>query len=270
MAIQKRRQNPHGITPGTARISPHVRLITGNSSAAKPVFYFRVGLQALFLHRSPRCSPPFFGMARCPRLPSMSYPLLLQRLRQETATAHQELEDGVKIQEVLQNAGSYAGLLASFWGFYAAAEAVFEETAELAAMGFQGEARRKSPWILEDLSALGWDEARIESLPLCPRDLLPQPEDTAGVLGCAYVIEGSTLGGRHISRLLESSPAIPFTARRFFQGYGPQTGERWKSFEMILESFSRGADEAGRARAAEAARQTFEGIGRWLVENPAS
>lgn len=56
-------------------------------------------------------------------------------------------------------------------------------------------------------------------------------ESLAYALGYAYVVEGSTLGGRVI--LKQIAQVLPMDGgTRFFEGYGAETGSFWKNFMM--------------------------------------
>ena len=71
--------------------------------------------------------------------------------------------------------------------------------------------------------------------------------DTASALGCMYVIEGATLGGKiilkHIADRLELDE---HSGAAFFHGFGTTTGSQWKAFLEIFSGYivSNGAQEA--------------------------
>ena len=198
---------------------------------------------------------------------SFSFPLLT-RLRQETSAAHAELEAQVDIVATLDSPEKYARLLAGFYGFHRAVEERLEAVAGLGGGLYDPAARRKSPWLAEDLRALGWSGERLTALPFPRPDAVPEIPDAAAAMGCAYVMEGSTLGGRHISGLLEKSGAIPVEARRFFQSYGEATREKWAEFLHALAVFEASADVVNQDRAVHAARETFRLLGVWLKAPP--
>ncbi len=54
----------------------------------------------------------------------------------------------------------------------------------------------------------------------------------AYALGYAYVIEGSTLGGRVILKQVAPALKLEENGTRFFAGYGAETGSFWKNFLM--------------------------------------
>lgn len=93
--------------------------------------------------------------------------------------------------------------------------------------------RRKTGWLEEDLRQLGvWPENTLTlQLPEDPS----YPDNVGYLMGRMYVLEGSTLGGAVMYKQLQ--PILNFTPEkggRYFYGYGPQTGARWKSFTEHL------------------------------------
>lgn len=128
---------------------------------------------------------------------------------------------------------------------------------------YDPKARRKCGWLEADLAAMGGvtvpaDRAECGSL--------PRMDTASRAFGCAYVLEGATLGGRHISRMLEQSQA-PADARRFFGSYGRETAEKWASFCAALENFA--AAEGCAEEMMEAAEETFSALTAWLTREPA-
>lgn len=183
---------------------------------------------------------------------------VLTALRAHTAASHQRLEDLVRIEERIGDADQYRRLLELFLGFYEPLEERLESL-----RGWEGidlSARRKAPWLARDLAALGSSEQEIRSLPRCCR--LPALETIEQGYGCAYVLEGSTLGGRHISAMLQAT-AVPEEARTFFHSYGDEVGLKWREFIAALEAFAEGRDQAATV---ETAGETFECMSAWIHE----
>ena len=88
----------------------------------------------------------------------------------------------------------------------------------------------------------------------------------AEAFGCLYVLEGSTLGGRVISRHVQSrlGSDVP---RAFLDAYGSRTGERWQAFRAALAGAPRNRDVD--ARIIAGARATFEAFTAWLTTSAA-
>jgi len=186
---------------------------------------------------------------------------ILSRLRTETAAAHKSLEDKVGIMECLAEVPQYRDLLVRFHGFYAPMEAQLESVGDWSTVGLDLTTRRKAAWIESDLAALGEAPA---TLPACD-DLAPLP--TIGhAFGALYVLEGSTLGGRTITGMMNGS-AIPENARRFFAGYEAETGTKWKEFGAALEKY---VAESGRGDDVIAGANTvFSSMERWMDKTAA-
>lgn len=184
---------------------------------------------------------------------------LLDRLRQESRDAHERLEEQAAISERIQDIGLYRTLLEKFLGFYAPMENRLERLPGWAEWGYDPLERRKTTWLSLDLAALGCETGQIVGLPLC--DDAPSPENVGEGFGCAYVLEGATLGGRQISAWLERSP-IPEGARNFFRSYGPKVGEKWAAFRTALERY--GEDAPDHDAVIRSASATFASLSRWL------
>jgi heme oxygenase len=78
------------------------------------------------------------------------------------------------------------------------------------------------------------------------------------------VLEGGTLGGRVIERVLAAAPWYPEGGLSYWNPYGNDTGKRWKETLDYLESLPVSwADEViGSAEA------TFDLLERWLPLRP--
>lgn len=120
--------------------------------------------------------------------------------------------------------------------------------------------RQKLSLLIEDLQTLGMSAGEIPALPTCTA--LNEVVDTAdGALGALYVLEGSTLGGKVITRLLRQSPVWPIKGIRYFDPYGSETGQMWRSFKIYLSSIG----EADRQdRIVCGAKATFSLMEGWL------
>ena len=195
-----------------------------------------------------------------PMTPPAAESPALAALRAATAEAHQRLEDAVDIGRAAADPARYRELLARFLGFYRPLEAALAH-AEIP--GLDPAARRKTPWLEADLRALGLDGSAVLALPDCPA--LPATDTPERALGCLYVLEGSTLGGRHISATLLRGSPVPEGARRFFAGYGADTGARWREFLLALENFARAAGDAAPGNIAAAGRETFARLQAWIM-----
>src|SRR5579862_7461518 len=184
-------------------------------------------------------------------------------LRAATWTSHQRLEKRLDITTRFSTPAAYCSHLEGMWGFCAPLEPRVGSVLQIALRDYPS--RRKLPLLTRDLLALGLREERIESLPRC--DALPQCEDAPEALGCAYVLEGATLGGRTLLPVAERRLGV--SAERgasFLASYGASVDVMWRAFGEAVETHC-GASEA-RERAEAAAIATFGALDRWLCAEP--
>lgn len=187
---------------------------------------------------------------------------MLRRLKAETADLHAEAELHVRILDRDATVADYAKYLRAMAGFHAPIEAQLATNTALVATGFDPAARRKAHLAVADLSVLG-DAGEVPSAPVTVAGT-----DLYGALGVAYVIEGSTLGGRFIqSRLPPALTAYRGRATAFLEGYGEATGPLWKQFGVIIERTVTTAAHEDATLAG--ARATFASMIDWLARHEA-
>jgi heme oxygenase len=116
----------------------------------------------------------------------------------------------------------------------------------------------KTAWVAADLEARGMTEPEIAALPRQTK--LPELGTLAHRFGVAYVVEGAQLGGQTLLRSLGPRLAKP---TRWLEGYGAETGARWRTFLGALEASLASRDAA--ELAAENARATFAWIDDWFT-----
>jgi heme oxygenase len=150
----------------------------------------------------------------------------IDRLRQETRSAHGELDESLHLIDRLSSMQQRANVLAGYHRFHHAAEAAIALfLGAIADLDFA--ARRRSRLIAEDISILG-------------QQMLPDPATSLDIrtpsqaFGALYVLEGSSLGGRVILKELKRR-GVPLAGLGFLDPYGFNTGPRWRSFLAILE-----------------------------------
>jgi heme oxygenase len=185
-----------------------------------------------------------------------------RKLKAQTHTLHQESEKLLipKLQQI-GSAKDYAAILKTFYGFYHPLEQIlpgYITPAHLPDM----DGRLKSHLVLKDLTALGREEGQPsgQPIPLCTE--LPRVASLPEALGCLYVLEGSTLGGRVISKMLLQHKAAGLTQEHlhFFSGYGDETGAKWNAVLHLLEQFP------GESSAViQGANQTFLSFKNWIL-----
>ncbi len=172
------------------------------------------------------------------------------------------MERRVDLDSRLVSPDRYANLLARLYGFYEPFEAELDRAVTRWGLPVNVERRRKAPLLVRDLGALGLAPAAVNDLPRCSR--IPRPTSPGAALGCLYVVEGATLGGRLIARHVEHRLGFgPRNGAAFFHGYGLDAGPRWRTFCSVLAAESR-SDVAERAIVAGAI-DTFVAYDRWLA-----
>jgi heme oxygenase len=185
-----------------------------------------------------------------------------QLLREGTREHHARAEARLPLLDPGLDRPTYERALAALLGFQAPLEdALAHADWERVALDWRG-TRRRAPLLAADLASLGWGADAIAALPRCPD--APRPRTLAAALGCAYVLEGSTLGGqlihRHVARTLGLRAA---GGCAYFAAHGDAVGPMWRAYVAALD---RGVAREGCAPAEilGAARATFDALSHWL------
>ena len=183
--------------------------------------------------------------------------LALGALRAATSGLHAKLEAGLPIARPGAGRAEYAAHIAAMHGWLAPFEANLwrdEWPREID----PAQRARKREWLEADIEvarADGFLAAASECAAAAPSfDTLAQR------IGWAYVVEGSTLGGRVLLARLRHT-LHPWPAR-FLVAYGNEGASRWRDFLGVVErKLSRPGeiDEASRAAA-----QAFESLDAWF------
>jgi heme oxygenase (biliverdin-IX-beta and delta-forming) len=184
--------------------------------------------------------------------------MITESLKTATRIPHAELEKTLVARiRGTRTRSDYRQLLELFYGFYKPLE---ECIAPFLGDGLPDFAdRRKAASILHDLRPLDGSHAQK----LCTD--LPHIRNVSQSLGAMYVMEGSTLGGRIITKMLsgnlQDEPGITFS---FFEGYGDQTDTMWAAFKDKLNNHSN--DTASQEEMITAAHETFIKFKHWIVQ----
>jgi heme oxygenase len=181
---------------------------------------------------------------------------ILAHLRQTSRAAHDAIEGAMGVMDENLSLTSYSNILQRLYGFWARWQP------QIAGM-LQDEVllkpRRRLHLLAADLMALGVSPAALDDLPRCPPIDL---QSKAAAMGSLYVMEGSSLGGRVISRHVERRlGAAGRDACRYFQGYGQETGAMWGSFLARLNAES----AAQKEQIGTGALATFAALGAWMA-----
>jgi heme oxygenase len=217
----------------------------------------------------------------------------LDRLREQTSAAHRALDETLQIVDRLSATNQRVHLLAGYHLLHQEIEAkVAPFLGGIADLDFF--ARRRSPLIAEGLGSidqsafadsmagafsseadtgLRWENASNKDVKPPFRfnwngkGSSPDIHTRAEALGAFYVLEGSSLGGRVILKELKSRGAS-LTGLGFLDPYGPDTGQRWRSFLVILERELNSCEQ--KADAVKGALNTFAFANACLREESAN
>lgn len=153
----------------------------------------------------------------------------IQTLRQETEADHHAAEEALPLMQPDLDTAKYVHYLRKLYGVVAA----WEEQAPSFAPDWLRAllvARGRKSFLNRDLAWFGIPELRA-------RAALPAMDNLPTLLGAMYVMEGSTLGGKIISRhVAETLHLTQGHGDAFFRGHGSQTGPYWKEFCEVLKT----------------------------------
>lgn len=194
---------------------------------------------------------------------------ILSRLRADTRLEHDALEELLNLMSAALTAQTYRQRLEQFYGFYAPLELALQKSLTETIDRFGNlnfsqtihsvlEVRlNKTACLQRDLQYLG---ANPEALPRC--DDLPPVDTQARVLGCLYVMEGATLGGRLITQHIQTTLEItPTTGGCFFEGYGCDTARMWRETQQLIVASA--FDQTTETEIVKSAVRTFACLRRW-------
>lgn len=177
-------------------------------------------------------------------------------LKKETIYAHKKSER-ILTQKLISITSyqDYASILKMFYGYFQPVEALVKKHLTKDVLNDINE-RRNSLFILQDLKAI---DHSTDVLPIC--DDLPKINSCLEALGTMYVLEGSTLGGRMISKMLMKNTSVAFDNSNliFFNGYKEDTGKRWAYFLSVIDQYEENA-----AVIVESANETFNCLTKWM------
>ena len=168
---------------------------------------------------------------------------ILKRLRLETQDEHHAVERVLGVMDAAFTRDAYRLRLEQFYGFYSPLEAALQTRCNLPHECGGGATLHlsmllprlnKTSLLRQDLSKLG---VTTDDLPHCNE--FPPIHTQAEVLGCLYVMEGATLGGRLITQHVQATFGVmPATGGSFFEGYGAGTGQMWQAMRQHLTTWA--------------------------------
>jgi heme oxygenase len=214
-------------------------------------------------------SPPAAASRRPHAAAIIPPPDIRAALRQATHQAHARLHAQPHFAALLRGTLSrpaYAALLLRLLGLHAPIEAGLARHAGSRWLAWAETTpdQTRAARLARDLRALGLDAAAIVAAPMADA-LLPSLTHPAAALGCAWVVEGSALGGVVLARRLAAAPALAGSGS-FFQPAEGHAGDRqalrWRACCRALDECGAAPDRWVAMR--DAAQATFDAFETWL------
>lgn len=180
------------------------------------------------------------------------------QLKEQTRQEHLQLEKKLlsRISEI-DTVSDYVDLLAVLYGYYGAVENVLTHHLR-DTTGIHFHERLKAARLLEDIAIYSPNHPTPS---LCPR--VPQIASFYSALGVIYVLEGSTLGGQIIAKLISRKLNVA-SGLNFFLSYGDDVERMWASFKDVLR---KPCTPGQQTEAVAGAKQTFQTFNSWLSEH---
>jgi heme oxygenase len=193
----------------------------------------------------------------------------MQRLRRETEPQHRALE-ALPWFSALQAGelplGAYAGFLRAVHTVRAALESAAAEARHPAVQAVWQDTQRRLPLLQRDLAALAdrpphpTPAAEVAACLMAQRLRRRARGDARSLLGCLYVLEGSSLGGSILrAHAARAWGLTDDTGTAYLHGDGRATKIRWTRFSRRMDEALQ--DDTAAAVAVDAAREAFAGFG---------
>ena len=180
------------------------------------------------------------------------------QLKKATFQTHIALERRLleKIYRI-QTTEQYVEFLSLLFGFYDAVENAVGQYVDSSSVVDFG-SRRKAKRLLDDMSVFS------ASTPVAMhRCDIPTIKSFYSALGALYVMEGSTLGGRVIARII-ARQIHQDSGFSFFYSYGNEVEQMWLRFKQCLQqSFT----DKQQSEIIETATLTFIPFNDWITQN---
>jgi heme oxygenase (biliverdin-IX-beta and delta-forming) len=184
-----------------------------------------------------------------------------EAVRVATKDIHDRLHGHMLFRQLLKETitrQQYIALLSRLYGFHQGIEMALsaeDKQHRYVSMG----PRRRVHLLVRDLKTLGHADTEISALSVA--EAPPALDQVGRFLGCLYVREGATLGGRVLAGKLEHLLGPGLEGRRFFAGSN-RDPELWRACCTALEQ---PMEMAQRSATIDAARETFEIFERWMT-----
>ncbi|MBD1393659.1 biliverdin-producing heme oxygenase [Mucilaginibacter glaciei] len=186
--------------------------------------------------------------------------MLSDKLKEQTKSNHQQLEKVLvgKLRSI-RSKEEYAALLKLFYSYFGGLETEINKVIDPTLLPDSTE-RRKTQSLADDLEFLGSTTPEKAT-----GDSLPTLHSHLQALGALYVIEGSTLGGKIISKMMQQHLGLNGGGLSFFTSYGDRTEQMWDTFKETLNYQATNPEQE--AVVIAAANQTFLKFGDWFEKS---
>lgn len=185
------------------------------------------------------------------------YNTMLDKLKEETKSAHQNVEK-VLIQELkaLSSKQDYANLLNRLYHFYVSVEKQLHDIIDTNTIP-DIEKRKHVHRIVQDIKSIDYSIQNQGNFQ-APLNI----PSLSHALGTLYVIEGSTLGGQIISKMLQKQLNLKDdSAISYFKSYGDKTALMWQDFKIYISALEEHINENDMIAGA---KNTFKSLENWL------
>lgn len=182
---------------------------------------------------------------------------LLHSLKASTSQYHHQIEQIDLFKKIITNEitlPEYKKLLCQLYGFINPCESKIKKKFHQAIEG-----REKTSLLNIDLFELDCDIS--SDFLFCSN--IPALDTVPEIFGYLYVLEGSTLGGQMVTKLLKQNlKLLPMITTRYFNAYGKQTKKNWDAFlnALIDHDFTDNQKE----NIVTSAISTFSSLLNWL------
>ncbi|OQD41900.1 hypothetical protein BUL40_13685 [Croceivirga radicis] len=179
---------------------------------------------------------------------------ILTNLKNDTKAAHVRVEKVmVKELKAINSLEDYGKLLERLFLFYNPLESKVHQYIDQAILP-DIEKRKHTQWILKDLKALNY------TVNTSTESKTQQITSTAYAVGVLYVMEGSTMGGQIISKMLKKQLGAN-TSTYYFDSYSDETMDMWLSFKNSIAQYETHLDKE---EVFKGANETFSSLKEWL------
>lgn len=183
---------------------------------------------------------------------------LLEQLKTETLNNHQQLEKNLILRlKGMESSSDYVRILQIFYGYFSALEDQIKNYIGDDQLPDHAD-RRKTLQIKEDLILLKAEVPEKATL-----NDLPEIANEIQAFGALYVIEGSTLGGQIISKMISKKLDMDSDeGLSFFNSYGNDTMPMWAKFKNTLAL--KASNPAAADELVKSANDTFLKFRHWM------